>query len=258
MRLGTARVLGASSTALDSFERIYHRWIAVQSAFVLIALALPLVRVPAVWMAIALALWGPVMLGSLFFVAGRMTPERIGSAVPHVLTGIRLVTGAGLLIVAAGLGLESARWINGGNVEPYSLLSGSEQWWLFGALVVTGLSDFVDGKVARYLGTAGFGSIWDMENDSYFALALSVAAWLVRGLPAFVLLIGAMRYLYFWIVRVHGDPPNHPPSYKLFARSVFESAHARSVSGAWSRRWRSFARTVSGIAGTSPSGIVHA
>ena len=59
-----------------------------------------------------------------------------------------------------------------------------------------------------------------MENDALFTFALSYTIWTALEFPAYVLLIGAMRYLYFVIARFQGDPPDYPARYKLFAKTV--------------------------------------
>ena len=59
-----------------------------------------------------------------------------------------------------------------------------------------------------------------MENDAFYALALSYGAWQIGGIPAVVLIIGVMRYFYFLLVRAEGDPPGDHRGYKLFARST--------------------------------------
>ncbi len=208
--------------ASDHFDRAYRLWVRAQCSFVVVALltALPFVPVLSSWTALALALWGLAAMTVLFVVAVRTAPATIGNPVPHILTGLRLVSATGLLILTWRIGIETGRWVGGFDELPHMVLSDAQQWWLFAVLVVAAITDFVDGKVARYLGPKGFGSVWDMENDSYYALALSVAAWLTRGVPAFVLAIGAMRYLYFFVVRAVGDPPDYPPAFKLFSRTV--------------------------------------
>jgi phosphatidylglycerophosphate synthase len=57
--------------------------------------------------------------------------------------------------------------------------------------------DAVDGAVARYTGTASpLGGRFDMEIDAFLILVLSVVV--ARQLGAWVLAIGAMRYV-FWV-----------------------------------------------------------
>lgn len=212
----------ATRVASEGFDRAYRLWVRAQCSFAVVALltALPFVPVLSSWAALALAVWGPASMVVLFVVAVRFAPSTIGNPFPHVLTGVRLVAATGLLVLTWRIGIETGRWDGGVDGLPHMVLSDAQQWWLFGVLAVAAITDFIDGKVARYLGPKGFGSIWDMENDAYYALALSVAAWLTRGVPIFVLAIGAMRYVYFFVVRAVGDPPDYPPVFKLFSRTV--------------------------------------
>jgi phosphatidylglycerophosphate synthase len=68
-------------------------------------------------------------------------------------------------------------------------------WWFLSLVVTTLLLDAVDGKVARLTQTATrAGARLDMEVDAVFLVVLSVAVATEFGV--WVLLIGAMRYLY--------------------------------------------------------------
>ena len=71
--------------------------------------------------------------------------------------------------------------------------------------IVTGVAaaafglDAVDGWVARRLGHAtAFGARFDQELDAFFILVLSVLVWRFDQVGAWVVLIGAMRYV-FWL-----------------------------------------------------------
>ena len=71
----------------------------------------------------------------------------------------------------------------------------NRSWWLFALVVVTLSLDAVDGWVARRTNTATeAGALLDMQVDAGVLVVLSVAAVPVVG--AWVLLIGAMRYLF--------------------------------------------------------------
>lgn len=57
--------------------------------------------------------------------------------------------------------------------------------------------DGVDGYLARKLDLCSdFGARFDMESDAFFILVLSVSIVLLFNMPAWVLLIGLMRYVY--------------------------------------------------------------
>jgi phosphatidylglycerophosphate synthase len=71
----------------------------------------------------------------------------------------------------------------------------AQTWWLFSLALVTLLLDGVDGWVARRTDTATeAGGLLDMQVDAGFLVVLSLAAAPVVGW--WVLLVGAMRYLY--------------------------------------------------------------
>lgn len=64
------------------------------------------------------------------------------------------------------------------------------------ALVVTSM-DGVDGWLARRFGTASvFGARFDMETDALLILVLALLAWLHGKAGAWIVLAGAMRYLF--------------------------------------------------------------
>ena len=70
-------------------------------------------------------------------------------------------------------------------------------WWL---AVVAGIAlalDGIDGWIARRTGTASpFGARFDMETDAFFILVLSCLVWQLGKVGAWVLAIGAMRYVF--------------------------------------------------------------
>ena len=77
-------------------------------------------------------------------------------------------------------------------------------WWIIGAGSLALLLDGVDGRVARYTRTStSFGARFDMELDAFLLLALSLLLWRTGPLGPWVILIGALRYLFvfaswFW------------------------------------------------------------
>ncbi|MFP4152084.1 MAG: CDP-alcohol phosphatidyltransferase family protein [Alkalispirochaeta sp.] len=175
--------------------------------------------------AVVLGVAGGVLLASLFAFA------REGHPLPNAITALRGAAAVVLLLWSATgetgasadgsgtfRGVASALAAPRGNGE--ALLPTATLWTLFLVLALVEVSDFFDGRSARRFGTTGFGAVWDMENDAFFTFALSFTVWGFLGFPPFVLAIGLMRYLYFLIVRVQGDPPVHPAAYKLFAKSV--------------------------------------
>ncbi len=195
-----------------SFAYLYHRWTWLQSA-VLVGLVLLSVISPAGrWPWLVMALWGGASLSCLFVLAHKTHPDEVGPMLPNALTSVRLAAAVGLLIVV---------WHRGRFPEMGTdSSSAGGQWILLAVLAAAEVTDLLDGRLARRLGTGAFGSIWDMENDAYFTLSLAVAVWHIERIHPFVLSIGLMRYAYFLVWRYDGDPPDYPRFYKPFAKTV--------------------------------------
>ena len=70
--------------------------------------------------------------------------------------------------------------------------------WSIVALALTALAlDGVDGKVARSRGeTSAFGARFDLETDALLVLVLCALAWQQGKVGAWILLAGALRYLF--------------------------------------------------------------
>lgn len=79
---------------------------------------------------------------------------------------------------------------------PHAELLAPHAWWLVALAALTLALDGVDGWVARRRGASAFGARFDMELDAFFVLVL--AAWMVALGKAgpWVMLIGALRYLF--------------------------------------------------------------
>ncbi len=69
-------------------------------------------------------------------------------------------------------------------------------WWLLAAVTATLALDGIDGWVARRRGSSAFGARFDMELDAFFILVLSAWVLALDKAGAWVLLIGAMRYIF--------------------------------------------------------------
>ena len=70
-------------------------------------------------------------------------------------------------------------------------------WWIILCSAVAMLLDSLDGPVARWTGTtSAFGARFDMELDAFLVLVLSVLVLQSGKVGPWVLLIGALRYLF--------------------------------------------------------------
>jgi phosphatidylglycerophosphate synthase len=71
------------------------------------------------------------------------------------------------------------------------------RWWVVGSGTVIMVLDGLDGWIARRTGTSTpFGALLDMETDAFLMLVLSTLVWAEGRAGVWVLLIGAMRYLF--------------------------------------------------------------
>ena len=71
------------------------------------------------------------------------------------------------------------------------------RWWVVGSGTVIMILDGLDGWIARRTGTStAFGALLDMETDAFLMLVLSTLVWAEGRAGIWVLLIGAMRYLF--------------------------------------------------------------
>ena len=78
-----------------------------------------------------------------------------------------------------------------------ALPSATALWWIVAVSTVAVALDGVDGLVARRRGQeTRFGARFDMELDAFLMLVLSVLVWRTGRVDAWVLLIGALRYLF--------------------------------------------------------------
>jgi phosphatidylglycerophosphate synthase len=83
-------------------------------------------------------------------------------------------------------------------VLPFSQLLGEGGlWWVIGWSTLALSMDGVDGRVARVTRTeTNYGARFDMELDAFLLLGLSTLLWSAGGVGAWVILIGALRYLF--------------------------------------------------------------
>lgn len=166
--------------------------------------------VPAISALLSLAVLGPVVHSTL-----RRRAEPYGP--PDRITLARSV----LVAVCAAL-LPPALWPVLG--QDADRPAGAWCWALFAVALPAWVLDGVDGWVARRTGTATrAGARLDQEVDAALLLVLSVAVAARLGLPGswWVLLIGAMRYLFLLGLRVR-------PAWR---RPLPFSSYRRTVAG---------------------------
>ena len=95
---------------------------------------------------------------------------------------------------------------------PAASLNTASLWWIVGASTLALTLDGLDGRVARKTGAStSFGARFDMELDAFLLLVLSVLVWQSGQVGPWVILIGALRYLFvvagqLWPV-LRGDLP---------------------------------------------------
>ncbi len=76
-------------------------------------------------------------------------------------------------------------------------LSNASLWWIIGMATAALCLDGVDGAVARRTGTStAFGARFDMELDSVLMLVLAALVWRAGRIDAWILLLGAPRYVF--------------------------------------------------------------
>lgn len=201
----------------NRFTRLYPLWVYAQSAvfLILVSLSLPLFTVLPAWGARGMAVWSTVSMITLGVLGYLQGPAFFGSFAAHGITALRAVAAIALFSVHSVLPSTAYGFAGG----PYQL-SFAHGWILAALLALAETSDFFDGRIARSRGASSFGGVWDMECDALYALALSFVGWQLAGVPAFILILGMMRYVYFLIFRFTGDPPNHSRRFKRFAQTT--------------------------------------
>lgn len=151
------------------------------------------------WAVSSPAGYGPLVLAlySLFVVLilgtseGAVPPSRRSGPV-----GRRVRTGLGpanrITLLRTTLVLPVAGFVP----HPEALAPGI-LWWAILLGTIALVLDGVDGRVARRTGTeTEFGARFDMELDAFLMLALSLLVWETGKVGAWVVGIGALRYLF--------------------------------------------------------------
>ncbi len=147
--------------------------------------ALALIGLPPVYLAVVAGGWG--ILGGVLRLGapGHLPAPGMGWA-----NRVTLWRGALVVPVAALL-----PW--------WAMLGTGGLWWVVGVSTLAMTLDGVDGRIARSTGTrTAFGARFDMELDAFLLLVLSFLAWLAGPVGPWVILIGALRYLFVAAGRV--------------------------------------------------------
>ena len=193
------------------FERGYRRWTLVHAAVVVSLVVAAEIKPLSAPVFGLLGLWIAGAMWVLFVLARRRHPDGPGPRLPNALTASRTVAAVALM-AAMALG---SRW-----PQVRDVATGSAGWWLVAVLLLVELTDYLDGKLARRAHAGRFGSVWDMETDAVFALALTVVNRHLHGVGIYVLLIGLMRYLYVLLWHHETVPVSAPPIQKLFSKTT--------------------------------------
>ncbi len=91
---------------------------------------------------------------------------------------------AALVLPLAALALQPA------------MLGPAGAWWIIAVSTVAMILDSVDGWIARRTQATSFGARFDLELDAFLILALSVLVYQSGQTGVWVLLIGALRYVF--------------------------------------------------------------
>lgn len=126
-----------------------------------------------------------------------------GIAAPFGAANTITLGRAGMIMVVAGFAIDTMAY-------------GPAAWWIAAGLAtVAYLLDGVDGWAARRGGRCtGFGARFDMEVDAVFALVVAAVLWQAGKAGAWIMLIGALRYLFilagaFFPTMLRSLPPSN-------------------------------------------------
>ncbi len=108
-----------------------------------------------------------------------------GIAAPFGAANTITLGRAGMIMILAGFAIDTIAY-------------GSAVWWIAAGLATGAfLLDGVDGWAARRGGRCtGFGARFDMEVDAVFALVVAAVLWQAGKVGAWIMLIGALRYIF--------------------------------------------------------------
>lgn len=140
---------------------------------------------PATFLAIVAILYAALAVLLLFALPPELPGPGLGPANRiTLLRALFVITLAALPLSTSALGIDG-------------------RWWVVVVGTVVMVMDGFDGWVARRTKTeTGFGARFDMETDALLMLVLSGLVWVEERAGAWVLLIGAMRYLFVGVSSV--------------------------------------------------------
>ncbi len=98
--------------------------------------------------------------------------------------------------------------------------SSLQTYSVLGLFLAAQLTDFFDGWAARRHGPTPFGARLDEEVDAFFVVALSVVAHRFFDIGPWILLAGALRYLYVPSLALIPEAPARSNAYTWFAKTA--------------------------------------
>lgn len=160
--------------------------------------------IPAVAAPAAVALLGSVSMTTLHRILRPRTRR----------TADRLTTLRAVLVTSAAL-VESLRMIADHSPGPAAVIPAI-------LAATAAVTDYFDGLAARRWGPSETGARWDMEVDAYEMFVLSVLLVGSRGLPSWILLTGAMRYISVFGFRLLPELPRGSggKSFRFYAKTA--------------------------------------
>ncbi len=154
----------------------------------LAGLAMSLLVAAATWSVLGLPATYMAAVGALYAVTGALILATLPEGLPG--PGLGPANRVTMLRTVATLSLAAL-------ISYADGLGTTGRWWVVGVGTAIMLLDGVDGWVARRTGTSSsFGALFDMETDAFLMLVLSTMVWAEGRAGVWVLLIGAMRYLF--------------------------------------------------------------
>src|SRR5271166_1503021 len=148
----------------------------------------------------------PALVGLALF-AGLLAvlPSRLAAHHSHPRLGIANRITLVRAAVACFIGISA--------IDP-APFGDADRWVLAAGAAAALLLDGADGWAARRQGLVSvFGARFDMETDAFSILVLAIAVAKTAAVPYWVLLIGAMRYLYLGAGRILPLLRRSPPAY---------------------------------------------